>query len=102
MDCLLEIRHLKLRDIGKGEGGDVEERLRGIIGAQRLHDNLVDGNVETVGNAFGEESEDLVDGEVVLHDEVVVQAVEEANLDERRVERRGWNDAVRRTNDLRD
>ena len=72
MNRLLEICHLELRDVRKGEGGDVKERLRGIIGAQRLHDNLVHRDVEAISNTFREEGKDLVDGEIVLHDKVIV------------------------------
>ena len=61
MDGLFEVRHLELWNVGKGERCDVEERLRGIVGTERLHDDLVDGDAKTVGNAFWEEGKDLVD-----------------------------------------
>lgn len=70
-----------MRDPEQAERGDVVEIGGGVPGAEGLHGNVFDFELETEGDGHGEEFEDLLLRFVVRPDEVVVEGVEEADLD---------------------
>ena len=59
-----------------------------------LHRDFGFVDAEAVGDALGEVLEDLLDGELVFDDELVVQRVEEGDLDEGCAIGFGWDISV--------
>ena len=68
-------------DEGHGEGGDVAERVDCGVGLEHFHRHFAYVDAEAVGDALREVLEDLLDGKLVLDDELVVEGIEEGDLD---------------------
>ena len=70
------------RDEGHGEGGDVAEGVDCGVWLEHFHGHFALVDAEAVGDALREVLENLLDGQLVLDDELVVEGVEEGDLDE--------------------
>ena len=73
------------RNPGKGKSRDIVEVLGCVPGTQGLHSHVFQTNVEAIGNAQGEELEDLLLRLVMCVDELVIERIFEADLNQVRI-----------------